>query len=286
MLQPQNFTEQLLLGLVNTADERDRQLNNALNDVRDVRSLVTKTPWLRYTKWEQTFIGRDMKVLHDMTDIPNWREEEGSIIVDCVGKLLMDCWVGYGDCANRGWQLLPFWLSSVARDKEDTKPFRSYFPAATLSRYIGYWQSYVIFCLHAYKARDPLVQFTAAQWMILDDILSQLQTYTPDNKDMLCKLLFDFSVACICHSDYAKERSSLILFTGVRGYNVEYKQWRQPKDYTTILAGLQFCIRMLILEHALPTTERDGFSETSVENPIEKFRVIRNKWLIDGESES
>ena len=283
-LHARNFTEQLLLGLVNTADERDRQHKEELNNVSDMQSLVTKTPWLRYTKWEETFIGCDMKALHDWTDIPNWHDEEGAVVVDCMDKALRNCWEGYRDCAKRGWQLLPFWLSSVNRDKEETKPFRSYFPESTLSHYIAYWQSYIIFCIRAYQAEDSLVQFTQAQQFLLDEILVQLQTYTSDNQQAVTRLLFDFSISCICHSDYAKERSSLILFTGVRGYNVVYKQWRQPKDYMTILAGLQFCIRMLILEHALPMSEREEFSELSTEDPVQRFCVFRNKWLVDGES--
>jgi hypothetical protein len=93
--------------------------------------------------------------------------------------------------------------------------------------------------------------------------------------------LFKLSVALVCHSDYAKEPSSLIYYTRIRGYNIEYKQWRKPQDYMTILAGIQFCIRIIILEHALPMESRDEFTEHSALSPVMKFRKVR-KWLIDG----
>jgi hypothetical protein len=118
----------------------------------------------------------------------------------------------------------------------------------------------------------------------LDSIQLLLRRWENGDKEELYDLILSLSVALICHSDYARERSSLIYYSGVRGYNVEYKQWRQPQDYTTILAGVQFCIRIIMLERALPRVERDAFDENSVMNPVEQFCLVRNKWLIDGES--
>src|SRR5437762_3290015 len=59
-----------------------------------------------------------------------------------------------------------------------------------------------------------------------------------NNNSKIEKKILELSVLLIQHSDYAKERSSLVYFTGVLGYNIEWKQWRQPLEYTTILAGI------------------------------------------------
>jgi hypothetical protein len=64
---------------------------------------------------------------------------------------------------------------------------------------------------------------------------------------------------------------------------MEYKQWRQPQDYTTILAGIQWCVRLIMLETSLPSGRRDEYTEESVLNPMEVFRTVRDKWLVDGE---
>ena len=65
-----------------------------------------------------------------------------------------------------------------------------------------------------------------------------MHEYTEDQADELEVALFKLSVTLVCHSDYAKEPSSLIYYIGIRGYNVEYKQWRKPQDYTIILVGI------------------------------------------------
>ena len=132
MIQPENFSEQLLLGLVDGAELRDQEYRRVINEVQDVKSLVTKTPWLRYVKWEEIFLGRDMKELHALTDLPKAEDDAGILIINGVNKLLRECWDGYHDCLERGWQLLPFWMASVQRDKEETKPFRPYIAPNTM----------------------------------------------------------------------------------------------------------------------------------------------------------
>src|SRR2546423_5379554 len=273
--------EQLLESLLHDAKNRDDVHQQAINEVQDTTSLVTKTPWLRYNRWEKKFAGQDMKELHALTDLPKVTAIEESIIFTTVDKVLHACWEGYHDCVNREWDLLPFWLSLVHRDKEETKPFRSYIAPYTLTRYIGYWQSYIVLCYRMFMKADERLQFTRAQRALLIKIQALMTDYAEDDNVALYELLFKFSVSLICHSDYAKETSSLIYYVGVRGYNVDYKQWRQPQDYTTILAGIQFCMRIIMLEHALPITSRDGFTEDSIETPVDKFCKVR-EWLIDG----
>jgi hypothetical protein len=270
-----------LKDLLREAGERDAKHQREINTVQDNTSLVTKTPWLRYNRWDKKFAGQDMNELHEFTDLPLATEVQEKLISDTVGKLLEVCWEGYHDCLDREWDLLPFWLRSVMLDKEDTKPFRSYIAPYTLTRYIGYWQSYILLCYRMYSLGDERLKFTRIQGQNITAVQSIMNGYTEDQSTELEHALFNLSVSLICHSDYAKEPSSLIYYTGIRGYNVDYKQWRKPQDYTTILAGIQFCIRIIMLEHALPTGSRDEFTEHSVLTPVMKFREVR-KWLIDG----
>ena len=110
-----------------------------------------------------------------------------------------------------------------------------------------------------------------------------MNQYIKDQALQLKQALFNLLVSLICHSDYAKELSSLIYYTGIRGYNIDYKQWRKPQDYTTILADIQFCIQIIMLKYTLLTGSRDEFTEHSALTPVMKFCEIR-KWLIDGGS--
>ena len=276
-----SFTDQLLEDLILAAKEHDVEHQREINTVQDNTSLVTKTPWLRYNRWDKKFAGQDMNELHKLTGIPPATAIEEKVISDAMERILSACWAGYHDCLAREWDLLPFWLRSVMLDKEDTKPFRSYIAPYTLSRYIGYWQGYILLCYRMYELQDERLKFTRTQFQNLIKVRTLMNQYAEDQAEELENALFNLSVSLICHSDYAKEPSSLIYYTGIRGYNVEYKQWRKPQDYTTILAGIQFCMRIIMLEHALPMASRDEFTEYSSLTPVMKFRKVR-KWLIDG----
>lgn len=276
-----NFMDQLLEDLLREAKERDIKHQREINTVQDNPSLVTKTPWLRYTRWDKKFDGQDMNKLHELTDPPLATAVEEKLIWDMVQKILDRCWEGYQDCLAREWDLIPFWLRSVTLEKEDTKPFRSYIAPYTLSRYIGYWQGYILFCYRMFELKDTRLKFTRPQFQNLIAVRDAINSHMEDQMEQLEILLFNLSVSLICHSDYAKEPSSLIYYSGVRGYNVDYKQWRKPQDYTTILAGIQFCTRVIMLEHALPTEMRDEFTDSTSVTPVMQFRQVR-KWLIDG----
>jgi hypothetical protein len=261
--------------------ERDKKHQREINTVQDNTSLVTKTPWLWYTRWDKKFAGQDMNELHTLTNPPEATTAEEKLIWDMVSKSVKRCWEGYHDCLEREWDLIPFWLRSVTLEKEDTKPFRTYIAPDTLTRYVCYWQSYILFCYRMFTRKDTRVEFTTSQFQNLVAVRNVIDSDDENQTEELELLLFKLSVSLICHSDYAKEPSSLIYYSGVRGYNVDYKQWRKPLEYTTILAGVQFCIRLIMLEYALPTGRRDEFTDSISVTPVMQFRKVRN-WLIDG----
>jgi hypothetical protein len=275
-----NWSMTLIDGVVEEAEEKDQKFERTLHEVQDNISLVTKTPWLRRTKWEEIFHGKDMKELVKLTKSPNYQDYQERKLWDSISRVLHDCFKGFLDCIQRGWSLIPFWLASVDRNKENTKPFRTYITTHTLGRYIGYWQQYLIFCVRA-RMMEECVEFTSRQDNYLLEVIALMNEDVRD--ECLDAKVLETCVALIQHSDYARQKSSLIYFSGVMGYNPEWKQWRQPQHYTMILAGLQFCIRLIMLEFALPKCSRMEFTEESEVNPIQAFRRVRDIWLIDGE---
>jgi len=100
-----------------------------------------------------------MLVLHTLTDLPTTGEPEETVLSTCMAKILRDCWDGYHNCLTREWDLILFWLWSVMLNKEDTKPFRSYIAPNTLTRYIEYWQSYILFCYRMSELQDERLEF-------------------------------------------------------------------------------------------------------------------------------
>jgi hypothetical protein len=87
-------------------------------------------------------------------------------------------------------------------------------------------------------------------------------------------MVLQVSMRFIMHSDYAARKSGLVHFLRVLGYDEHKKRWREPSTFTLILAGVQFCMRVLTLEHTLPLGERDEFTCMDGGDPLEVFRVV------------
>ena len=77
--------------------------------------------------------------------------------------------------------------------------------------------------------------------------------------------------------------SSLKNFCGVNGFNAKSRRWKRPSNYTPFLASIQFCIRIIGVEYALPTSERNRFKVTEDHTPLIVFKQFWQKWLVEGE---
>ena len=76
--------ENLITAAVNSATELDEDRKRSLNIIKDSTSLVTKSPWLRRTRWEEMFTGKDMKVLNQLALSPGQRDTTGALyLVEC-----------------------------------------------------------------------------------------------------------------------------------------------------------------------------------------------------------
>src|SRR5437667_10324372 len=129
---------------VSEAEEKEKFHQTTLNYVKDSQSLVTKTPWLGHTRWEETFMGKDMSVLVKLTEGPGRHDHQERRVWEATARVVRACFNGIIDCQERGWTLIPFWLRSVDGNKEDTKPFSMLIAPATLYRYINYWQKDIV----------------------------------------------------------------------------------------------------------------------------------------------
>src|SRR6202022_987198 len=280
--EPSAPLDNLISAAIDEATQRDDDHQRALNTIKDSKSLVTKTPWLRRTRWEEMCAGKDMNKLNQLAHSPDVRDGDMQQIWSSVDRVIRGCFRGVLDCHARGWELVLFWMASVDRTKEDTKPFRTHMELRTMARYIGYWQQYIMFCVRAITTDDN-VPFTPRQGRCIQLLIATVELDGIVEDSAIDQKVLELSVLLIQHSDYATQRSSLIYFCGVLGFNVEWKQWRQPQDYTTILDGIQWCVRVFMLEAGLPMERRDDFTEESIVNPVDMFRAVRDKWLVVGE---
>jgi superfamily II DNA helicase RecQ len=72
--------------------------------------------------------------------------------------------------------------------------------------------------------------------------------------------------------------SGLVQFLAVLGIDTETKRLRTAKNYSYMLAGLVYCVRVLGAEKLLPAVGR----ESQTEEDRDKFLEMRRKYLADG----
>ena len=72
--------------------------------------------------------------------------------------------------------------------------------------------------------------------------------------------------------------TSLIQFLAVLGIDPEMARLRNAKNYSYMLAGMVYCVRVIALENLLPGSQRD----TQTEQDRDHFLAMRHRYLADG----
>ena len=147
----------------------------------------------------------------------------------------------------------------------------------------------MLFCQRTHGVRDG-VQLDTKQAEILQRLEDAISNPNPNSdrqsvEESIDLLTLEFSVSLIEHSDFKPETSAIKYFCDVMGYNLSEHRWKQPGEYTNFLAGIQFGIRVLLLESCLPTRERNDYKyrtehEKTGETPLLRFRKFHREWLV------
>ena len=91
------------------------------------------------------------------------------------------------------------------------------------------------------------------------------------------------SVSFIRQEVWEVGRGALVQFSGILGFRKETGTWRQPEHYTNILAGIIWCMKVLVLEYALPIPKRERLAQSTERTPLERFKIIRDECLVEEE---
>jgi len=127
------------------------------------------------------------------------------------------------------------------------------------------------------------IEYTDEQLAALGEINDEFNKEDVSN-DELDRKVSAVSLLFIKHRVFVKQHSALLYFTGVLGYHLGWKRWRNADSYTPILAGLQWVMRVLVLESAIPKAERDNWFERHVDDPLQCFNASHHKYLVEGEA--
>ena len=111
----------------------------------------------------------------------------------------------------------------------------------------------------------------------------QQQQEEERRRAVLDRRVFEFFISSIKHKvAYDVHRNPLVHFTAVLGIGDERTghSYKRPAGYTGQLAGLVWCVRMLMLEHIFE--EEPEEPEEMRFEVVEKFQEEHREWLVDG----
>lgn len=220
-----------------------------------------------------------MKKIVDMMHPSSGNPSDYDTIKSSVERVISKCLQGLWNCDERGWNQIRFWLQSVVSCESHTKPLQRDYLPDTLYRYRMTWGQLIWYCHIAWENEyDSGLRLNEGQMEKLQELRNVMTIWSEGQEDEMDERVLSFSDSLIRHSDYEVNYSAIKHFTGVLGYDSVNKAWRSPLNYTPVLAHIQFCMRVIGLESALPQRYRD-----SLENPFELFQIYRRNWLVDDE---
>ena len=102
------------------------------------------------------------------------------------------------------------------------------------------------------------------------------------SNEKLDATILRLSITLIKHSNFRRKRSIIKYFEEVLEYKLSESRWRRPTEYTPMLVALQFCVRLISLEHCLPLKKRNRYVYRSNATPLTMFQEFHSVWLVDG----
>jgi hypothetical protein len=264
-----------------------------LNDIEETRRkniIVAETqsertsPWFNHAKFEDTLAGKCITDLYPLTsarvDIEN--EPELAHIQRSVPTLIAQCLEGVRDWGKRGWEVMHFWLNSTQIGQSSKQPFQLYYDPGTVARNSEFWLRFILFSLRTVELipGDNDVKYTTDQRQALLDLKKIILEENPTDPELHSQLL-RVSNLFISEEDFETNSISPIkYFCCVMGWDSAKERWRRAGVYTPFLAGMQFCMRVLVCEILLPLEKKNNWAELL--NPLEFFKEKWKLWLVDG----
>ena len=253
--------------------------------------LSVRTPWLNATKWMDRFVGINMEKLMELTEKPQSKDQFLSRVWKEMGDNFIVCHAGLNDIRIREWDRILHWLRSTNHTVIHSKPMMVYLQQKTVQTYAGYWQRFMCFCFrtmddHSWReVGQPGFKFTDGQRKQLEKLRMyyEFDHGTPEEESIRRKMLLATSILFIQQDVHMVGCPILVYFSGILGYNKITGLWKEPVNYTNILAGILWCMRVLVLEHTLPTDQRDQLGRDREIRPRERVKKVRDIWLVEEE---
>ena len=264
-------------------EEETRRNNTIVPETANERV----TPWLNRGGWLDMLAGKEMAELYPLTSARSTIDEGFEFLRKSIDSLIRGCLEGVRDLDRRGWGILRFWLNSTQMDKPDAKPFQLNYNDGTVARYSECWLRFILFTLRTFNTDtgENGVKYTDKQRKVLGELKGLISEEAP-LEELVHRKVIEISRAFIEHKDFTTNwPSPLKYFCSVMAWDYSTERWRRPGTYTPFLAGIQFCMRVLTCEIALPSEKRDGYCQPrdrGAPDPLDALQKRRKKWLVVG----
>ncbi|KAL6164428.1 hypothetical protein ACJQWK_09163 [Exserohilum turcicum] len=120
-----------------------------------------------------------------------------------------------------------------------------------------------------FRWKDDQKALAIRLWLSLDDGNTAAQT------DALLNSLASFILTGYGTNEFS---SGLVQYLAMLGIDTQTNRLRTAKNFSYMLAGVVYCVRVLAVEKVLPAVER----EDQTEEDMEQFLDMRKKYLADG----
>jgi hypothetical protein len=118
-------------------------------------------------------------------------------------------------------------------------------------------------------------ELVEALWQMLDIDADNDNAQREAQLEVLLNLLVSFFFTLTGDKPFS---SGLVHFLAVLGIDSDTNRLRTAKNYSYMLAGVVYCMRVLSVEHLLPSASRDE----QTDEDRERFLQHREKYLADG----
>ena len=108
-------------------------------------------------------------------------------------------------------------------------------------------------CIRSRDSDDHGIELTEKQLQLVWEIRQSLE-FDVVNEAQLDGLVLELSTALIQHSDWEDQKSALLYYLGLLGWDKVRGIWLIPNDYMPHLAAIQCCMRPLGVRNCNPTS--------------------------------
>ncbi|KAG6042747.1 hypothetical protein E4U33_001837, partial [Claviceps sp. LM78 group G4] len=266
---------------------KEKQKMDVLADLHP----TDKTGWWKRTQWVAHLGNSNLQYLAHAARLPRADEPELKLVADAVDELIEDCVKGLESAPMTARRL----IRGVGEDPHP-QPLGRLDQPDTQTRYANYWKRLICYMIRVAQSEgsvsvhgDDVTSRPIVQQDTMEDarrlfpwtnetrekaeIILQAVTRRSGVKESIMEFSRCVVIQHVCDSDFA---NPVIHFMAVLGIHQDRGTLREGQDYSSILAGLVYCVRVISLELLLLSNGSRGTPE------ISNFKMQRREYLQDG----